>query len=685
MAAVTQASTYLTFSSPLGADKLLVRSMRGVERISEPFSFDLEMFSEDAALAFDSIVGKNACVTVTMPDDTKRYVNGVVVRFAQGGRDRRYTTYFAELRPWFWVLKQHVDCRVFQEMTALEIIEKVFGDLSYTDYENKCTGSFTARDYCVMYQESTFDFVSRLLEDEGCFYYFTHTADKHTLVLANSADAYAAAAGPATVGYQDQRRVDWPEQLVTGCRLEKRVIPKEFWMDDYNFETPATDLHAKSTGSAGKHGLAEYPGGFTVKADGETKAGLRLDAYESEEKQLTGAGHCRGFFAGAKFTLENHPRSDANAEYVLAEVAHDASHLGYSNTFTAMPATVVARPRTKTRRPRIHGSQTAVVKGKSGEEIWTDKYGRIKVRFHWDHQGDADGYTDEKSSCWVRVAHSWAGKGWGSIFIPRVGMEVVVSFLNGDPDRPLVTGCVYNATQTVPYALPGEQTKSTIKSESSKEGTGEYNELRFEDKKDAEEIYVHAEKDMLTEIENNRTVTLKAAKADAGHDVLTVEKGNRTVTIKEGNLATTIEKGNETRDITKGNLTTTLDEGNETHELKKGNRTLKVKGNQEVTVDGNYKLTVKGDLTIAVTGEVKLTGQKNIKIEATQNLTAKGSQNATVEAGQNLTAKGGMNAKMEGGMNAEVKGGTQTKVSGAMVDVNGSGMVKIAGGMIKVG
>ncbi|MEW5772330.1 MAG: type VI secretion system tip protein TssI/VgrG [Thermodesulfobacteriota bacterium] len=683
MAAVTQASTYLTFSSPLGADKLLVRSMRGEERISEPFRFDLELYSEDAALSFDSIVGKNACVTVTMPDDTKRYVNGVVARFAQGGRDHRHTTYFAELRPWFWVLRQHVDCRVFQEMTALEIIEKVFGDLSYTDFENKCTGSFATRDYCVMYQESSFDFVSRLLEDEGCYYYFTHAADKHTLVLANAADAYAAAAGPATVAYEDQRRVDWPEQIVTSCRLEKRVIPKEFWMDDYNFETPATDLHAASSGSAGKHGLCEYPGGFTEKAKGETKAGLRLDAFEAEEKQLAGESHCRGFFAGAKFTLENHPRSDANAEYVLAEVRHEASHGGYRNTFTALPATVVARPRVKTRRPRIHGAQTAVVKGKSGEEIWTDKYGRIKVRFHWDHKGDADGYTDEKSSCWVRVAHSWAGKGWGSIFVPRVGMEVVVSFLDGDPDRPLVTGCVYNATQTVPYALPANQTRSTVKSESSKEGAGKFNEIRFEDKKDSEEIYVHAQKDHKTEIENNRTVILKEADAKEGDDSLTVEKGNRTVTLK------------------KGNLTTTLDEGDETHELKKGNRTLKVKGNQNVTVEGNYTLTVKGNLTISVDGEVKLTGKKNVKIEATQNLNAKGSQNATVEAGQNLTAKGGMNAdveaganltakagvnaKLDGGAMTEVKGGAQAKVSGPMVDVNGSAMVKIAGGMIKVG
>ena len=654
---VSQASTYLTFSSPLGADALLVRSLRGVERISEPFKFELELFSEDAALSFDSIVGKNACVSVAMPDDSTRYINGVVVRFAQGGRDLRYTRYHAELRPWFWVLRRHVDCRVFQEMTALEIIEKVFGDLAYTDYENKCTGSFATRDYCVMYQESAFDFVSRLLEDEGCYYYFTHAADKHTLVLANSADAYAAVAGSATLGYEDQRRVDWPEQLVTSCRVEKRVIPKEFWMDDYNFETPATDLHAKSAGSAGKHGLAEYPGGFTVKADGETKAGLRLDAYEAEENQLAGESHCRGFSAGAKFTLENHPRDDANAEHVLVEVVHDAAHDGYRNTFVALPATVVARPRTRTPRPRIPGSQTAVVKGKSGEEIWTDSYGRIKVRFHWDYQGDADGYADEKSSCWVRVAHSWAGKGWGSIFIPRVGMEVVVTFLNGDPDRPLVTGCVYNATQTVPYALPDNQTRSTVKSESSKEGAGEYNELRFEDKKDAEEIYVHAEKDVLVEIENNRTVTLKAAKADAGHDVLTVEKGNRTVTIKEGNLATTIEKGNETRDITKGNLTTTLDEGNETRELKKGNRTLKVKGNQTTTVDGDYSLTIKGSLTVTVDKDITIKSKTaKVTIQANGDVIVKSdTANVKATATANFEAKATSQAKIEGTGGADRK------------------------------
>ncbi|MGE4297224.1 MAG: type VI secretion system Vgr family protein [Desulfovibrionaceae bacterium] len=676
--AVTQDQYYLSISTPFGADKLLMRHMHGEEHLSRPFTFFLDMYSEASDLDFATIVGKAVTVTVTLPGEKSRYINGVVGRFSQGRTDGRFTIYYAELHPWFWLLTKTMDSRIFQELSVPDIIEKIFGDLGYADYKNSLTGTYTARTYCVQYQETAYDFICRLMEDEGIYYFFTHEDGKHTMVLADAADAIVACPNAATAVFRDDL-VNWvDETMVSGCMLEQQVIPGKYSMEDYNFETPETDLIVTSAGTA-THRIYEYPGGYTAKDAGEGRSGKRLEAFEVQEKLLRGTSRTAALLAGYKFTLSDHPRADVNAAWALRRVVHDAGQEIYRNEFEAHPEASVFRPVKSTPKPRIAGTQTAVVVGKSGEEIFTDKYGRIKVQFHWDQEGA----KDENSSCWIRVAHGWAGKSWGQIFIPRIGQEVVVSFEEGDPDRPLVTGSVYNATQTVPYALPANMTQSTIKSNSSKGGEGS-NELRFEDKKDSEEIYLHAQKDLNEVIEYNRTTEIVEE-----HDALTIKKGNRTVTLDKGNLTTTLKKGNETHKI-KGNRALTID-GNQTHTTKK-NYTAKVKKNYTLKIDGNLAITVKGNITI--------TGKKNITVKASKgitekagkditqkaggNLTSKAGKNWTAKAGMNLTAKAGTNATIKGGTNVAIKAGVKFSAKGVQCEVNGSAKTDVKGAMVSV-
>ena len=385
--AFTQTAQYLSISTPLGADKLLLRAMHGEERISGLFHFSLEMQSEEKALDFSKIVGKSATVTIALADGTSRYVNGIVGRFVQGGSDARFTTYYAELHPWLWLLTMSADCRVYQNKSAPDIVTELFTELGFTDYKNSATGTHAAREYCVQYNESAFAFVSRLLEEEGIFYFFEHADGKHTLVLGDAASVFADCPGAATVDYGSYG--SWEQQnVVTGCTLEEAVIPGSYAVDDFGFETPSTDLMGSSDSTVATNGskrrIYEYPGGFTKKDAAEGLAKLRMEEHEAPRKLLRGTSVCRAFVSGYKTTLQKHYRDDANAAYVLARVSHSATENDYTNSFEAFPADVVFRPRRFTRKPVIPGTQTAIVVGKSGEEIWTDQYGRVKVQFHWD-------------------------------------------------------------------------------------------------------------------------------------------------------------------------------------------------------------------------------------------------------------------------------------------------------------
>ena len=644
MSAYIQDNLKLKITTPLGDNKLLLRAFHGEESISGLFHFTLEMVSEDNALDFSAIVGKPVTVTLTLGNDTEHYLNGIVGRFVQEETNLRLTRYFADIHPWLWLLTKTTDCRIFQNKTTPEIIESIFSDLGFTDFRNDLKSTYDKREYCVQYNETSFAFVSRLMEDEGIYYFFEHSSDKHTLVLGDDADTHQTCPGlESTPVHFRQSLVDHSQDLaVTRCLVEEQVVSGAFMHDDYNFETPNTDLKAESQSDTPTYKVYEYPGGFIKKDAGTKRADLRLDALEQPQKIIRGDSFVSAFVAGHKFELKDHYRADVNKTYVLQSVSHAATQETYTNSFTAFPADVSFRPPRVTPKPTISGTQTAVVVGKSGEEIWTDKYGRVKVQFHWDQLGT----KDENSSCWIRVDYGWAGKQWGGIFLPRIGQEVIVSYLEGDPDCPLVTGAVYNSEQVVPYTLPDEQTKSTVKTNSSKGGGG-FNEIRFEDKKDSEELYIHAQKDQTIVVENDRKKTVN---------------NNETNTIKK-DRSTTIQEGNDTYVVSKGNRTFKVETGNETYEVK-GTRSLTITGDETHTnkanftqsVTGNYELKVTGNLTIDVTGAVTIKSGQSMTLEAGMSMTNKAGMSLTNEAGTDITNKGNASATVESSGMTTIKG-----------------------------
>jgi type VI secretion system secreted protein VgrG len=616
-----QKTLRLAVTTPLGENKLLLKTVGGEEQISGLFNYRLEMVSEDRKLDFSAIVGKQITVTLLLNDGTKRYINGVVGRFMQEDSHVRLTTYYADLHPWLWLLTKTRDCRIFQNKTVPQIIKSVFDELGFKDYSDQLKGAYPPLDYCVQYDESAFNFVSRLMEDAGIFYFFEHAEDKHTLVLGDDADAHKPCPGLKEARYQQSSVPHTDDHVITRCTIEEQVVTGKFAHDDFNFETPTTDLKVEVAGEGSELRIYEYPGGFLKKGDGEKRANLRLEACEQPGKTLRGEGHVRAFTAGYKFDLKNHYRADANKTYVLRWVSIAATQESYTNSFEAFPVDVPFRPQRVTPKPVIVGAQTAIVVGKSGEEIWTDKYGRIKVQFHWDQLGK----NDENSSCWIRVDYGWAGKQWGGIFLPRIGQEVIVSYLEGDPDRPLVTGAVYNAQQVVPYTLPAEQTKSTIKSNSSKGGQG-FNEIRFEDKKDSEEMYFHAQKDQMIKVLNDRT-------KEVDKNEKNTIKGTRDQTIT----------GNETH----------TDEANFTHK-----------------VTGNYELKVTGNLTIDVTGSVTVKSAQSMTHQAQMSMTNEAQMSITNKAGMSLTNEAQLAITNKGNASNTVESSGITTVKGALVKVN---------------
>jgi len=675
------ADVFVTITTPAGKD-LTLHGFRGEEGLSSLFRLELDLISKNKELDFKKMLGKSATLKIGLKDKSDRYLNGIITRFTQAETDGVYTHYRAELRPWLSLLALTADNRIFQNKTTPEILEAVFSDLGFTDFKNSLKGVYAPREYCVQYHESTLSFVLRLMEDEGIFYFFTHEDGKHTLVLGDDSDAYPDIPGDAEVPLGVHPELE----PITECFFEERVITNEFSMTDYNFEVPTTDLFVKTGGGDPKLGWYEYPGIYAKKDEGDSRAKLRIEAREHPSKALHGRGHCRSLVSGHKWKLSGHQRAELNQEYVAYALRHEGTVHTYENRFEAFPASLLFRPPQITPWPRIAGSQTALVVGKSGEEIWTDKYGRIKVQFHWDRLGK----KDENSSIWIRVSHSWAGKGYGTIFIPRIGQEVVVSFLDGNPDRPLVTGVVYNAQQTVPYALPDNQTRSTLKTNSSKGGGGD-NELRFEDKKDSEEIFLHAQKDFNQVVENDKTTEVKNdEKITVKHDQtievendqkLTVKK-NRTTEISEGDDALTVKKGKYTVNVDEGDSALTFKGKLDAEVHKEETHTNKKKFTHEV--DDEYVLTIKKDLKIEVDGDIKIVCKKSISME--------GKGGIKIESGQDLVSEAKMNVKTEAKMELGLKAGTTLKSEGAMVETkasatmeaDGGGMLTLKGGMVKI-
>ena len=515
-----QASRLAKITSPLGPEVLLLKDMGGGEELGRLFNYELQLHSLDNAIDLNQLLGKPMCLSLQLDDGGERYFHGIVARCSQNVDQGQFASYQATLRPWLWLLTRTSDCRIFQNLTIPQIIKQVFRDLGFSDFEDALSRPYREWEYCVQYRETSFDFVSRLMEQEGIYYFFRHEQGRHVLVLADAYGAHTSVPGYASVPYYPKNEQQRERDHIHDWHLAQEVQPGSLELNDYDFQRPSARIDVRSAmprpHTAGDYPLYDYPGTYVQSEDGEHYARTRIEALQTLHEQVEFAGNARGLGSGHLFSLTGFSRQDQNREYLIAGaryyVAQESGESGgagasaqFESSLTCIDAQQSYRPLPNTHRPIVKGPQTALVVGPKGEEIWTDQFGRVKVHFYWDRHDQ----SNENSSCWIRVSQAWAGKNWGSVQIPRIGQEVIVSFLEGDPDRPIITGRVYNAEQTVPYALPANATQSGTKSRSSKGGTpANFNEIRMEDKKGAEQLYIHAERnqDIAVEVDESHWV-----------------------------------------------------------------------------------------------------------------------------------------------------------------------------------
>jgi type VI secretion system secreted protein VgrG len=542
--------------TPFGKDALVLTRFRGHEGMGELFEFDVDALAEKE-VELDGGIGKNCAVTYKTFGH-ERVFNGILVEAEWLGNHRpdKFHEYRLVLRPWLWLLGHTADCRIFQHKPASDIIKDVFQERGFSDLKDDLKDNYPELEYCVQYRETDLHFVTRLMEQHGIYYYFEHSADKHTLVLVDRNSSHKPVPNAPAVpfnafgatGHEDRENLTrWVQQrsFRTG-KIEYR---------DYDYLKPTEKLVGDANGAA-RYNKADlevydYPGKYKERKDGEKFAKVHLDAEQSLDERRHAEGRAASLFPGGQVRLEKHPKGSENGDYVVVRCTHSISVEHYRSTRRRAPDEIYSgsyelqpfarqfRMQIVTPKPKIYGIQTAVVTGKKGEEIDVDDHGRIRVQFHWDRKGK----NDESSSLPIRVAEVWSGKKWGGQFIPRIGMEVVVEFLEGDPDRPLVVGTVYNRDYKHPFDLPGQKTQSGIKTDSSKGHEG-YNQLMFEDKKSHEKIELHAQKDyeltvLDTEVRKigehftGETAGVASRKTTLvqGDDELTVAGGSQNVSI----------------------------------------------------------------------------------------------------------------------------------------------------------
>ena len=698
MASITQDDRLLRFDSALGSDELILHGLNGEEKVSDLFCFDLELFSSDPNLSAEKIVGTAADIEIHngVDGDKVRYINGIVSRFVAGRFEGGTRHYRAQMVPWFWLLMHTSNCRIYQAQSAKDIITAIFGDHGFSKYEFRSI-TCEKRDYCVQFGESDFNFISRLLEEEGISYHFIHSKGDHKLILTQSNQSFEQCdESEAIVDYGNRPG----ENFISSWERHYSFTSGKWSHNDYDFLAPTKALktEAKTIVSWPANSKLEhydYPGHYCESTLGKSYTKYRMEAEEAHHDVTEAQSNCATFYAGGRFKVSEHPSSSDKGNYLISKIVHHASDLGsgqssgspsYTNTLSCIPSDNTIRPIATTHKPQIHGMQTAVVVGPSGEEIYTDEHGRVKVQFHWDREGK----NDDKSSCWIRVSQSWAGKKYGSFFTPRIGFEVLVSFIDGDPDRPIIMGGVYNGDNAAPYAAAKSQ--SGFKTASTKNGAAaDYNELRFEDKKDSEEIHMQAQKDYTRYVKNLEKATID------GNQEQTV-KVDRIITITEGNETHTLDKGDQSLVLTEGSqdstiakdVTTTIGENNTVSVGKDQNidiakkqsldvgdaQTIKVKKDQKVTVGGDQKTSVTGAASIDAK-EVKLSGKTKIEMKVGGNSIKIDSMGITIKVGGNsikldpagVTIKGTM-VKIDGSAMTEVKGGAMVTVKGGITMIN---------------
>jgi type VI secretion system secreted protein VgrG len=693
------ARTFELFT-PLGTNVLLFHGMTAREELSRLSEFQMDALSERGDIDPNQVLGKRVSVKAELPDDSFRYFNAFVTRFGWTGMEGRYYRYRATLRPWLWFLSLTTDCRVFQNKTAPEIIKEVFAKHSgVASYKLELTNDYRTRDYCVQYRETDLDFVSRLMEEEGIYYYFIHDKDANTLILADSYAAHSPFPQYQQLPFIPKGRPVRPEQeYIRTWTCDCEIRPGKYVLDDFNFEKPSLDISVRHScehpHDFADYEMFDYPGSYISKADGDHYVRMRVEELHARHELVNAETNARGVAVGHLVTLTNHPRSDQNREYLIVAATHElkaesyetteAPGASYECTFTALHSKQPFRPERITPKPFVKGPQTAMVVGPAGDEIHDDEHARVKVQFHWDRHGK----SDENSSCWIRVSQPWAGMGWGSVSTPRIGQEVIVDFLEGDPDRPIITGRVYNGENRPPHggSVSGLKTKTH-------KGQG-HNEMSMDDTAGQEKLTLHGQHNMSTTvgndqtntINNNQTTDVKNNRATtiSVDDTLNV-MANRTMSVK-GKLAETIEAGRElmilagykenitggaTSQIT-GDLSRTVDGGY--NSIVSGWRNQELKAGEQKVVTGDKNLTVTGTFFEDVTGDrvVTVTGPIDQSATATMRLHADGESTVTSGALLSLAVGEGNFVSIKSGEIVISAGGSTIKIDGGGVSVNGT-------------
>ncbi|PQO94006.1 hypothetical protein C5614_22005 [Massilia phosphatilytica] len=628
----------LRFYSPLQGEKtLLIESLSGSSAVSDQFVFNLSLISENAAIDLKDLMGKNVSVSVQLADGSEHFINGYVHSFGFGHSDGGFAFYHAQIVPWLSYLKQRVNSRIFQDQSVLEVLDTIFkGDYNgLATYEFRVSQTYRPETYIVQYDETDEHFVCRLMEKYGLFYYFDHKPNGHVMVISD--DSRSGAFCPPQ---QDHAEVEfnggnrWHDRdSVTAFAAERNLQPTKVALNTFDFKAPNAMQYVELptvTQQGDMPAMEIYDGNpafsYKDKDDGQREARQRLEVLEWQAKVFTGASDCRGLVAGHSFKLQGHhwfdPATEGDNDFLVLSVQVSARNNYfergqsdvYRNTFTAIRRKIPYRPRRAHAPPRMPGPQTATVVGPKGTEIHTDQYGRIKVQFHWDRYGR----RDERSSCWIRVSQPWAGRGWGTISVPRIGQEVIIDYLEGDPDRPVCTGRLFNADQPVPYGLPDGAHMMGFKSRSTPGGGG-FCEMVIHDSKGKELINIHSQKDMVTTVQNTQATVVNGP-----HQTNTVSTGYQTNTVKQY-IVTTAQTGH-IHDTAKTNIELTAQDdyihataktnielvaqnahlhqtAKQNIELTSQTEHIHLKANTDITLEvGSSKIVLQADGTILIQG-----------------------------------------------------------------------------------
>lgn len=644
-----------------------VVKLGGEEKISGLYDFNLELLSEDPDVTFEDMIGKGCVITIQSMNHKEedgafsdelihdRFLHGIVSSFFLADEGEKFTTYHVNVVPKIWPMLHRVNSRIFQKQSVKDIITTLLDELGLEgdEYKWDCQGSYSPIEYCVQYQESEFAFISRLMEEEGIFYYFEHEDTQHVLVFKDDSSSCLTIEGDEPVPYISDSQGLVSNQSVHKFTVRQSVKPGKITLKDYNFLKPTLKLQSEKDGDDNKdREIFQYPGRFDNKGRGDSLAKIKLESMNTFKKLGAGSSNVNRLCPGFGFSLDDQRRGSFTADYLITSVTHRASQAqayqqyattegnSYNNTFECISTETPYRAAADTERPLVRGTQTAIVCGPAGEEIYTDEHGRVKVQFHWDRYG----MSDENSSCWIRVSQLWAGQGYGGFSLPRVGQEVIVDFIDGNPSDPIITGRVHHGDNRSPYKLPAKKTVSTLKTNSSKGGEG-FNELRFEDEKGKEQVFVHAER--------NKDIRIKNDKFEfVGNDSHQKVINDRFVEVD-----------------------------NDNHEIIHNDAFRQVTGDVHNTYDADINQVTQGAENYKVTGDRKTAIQASENLKASMDIKLEAGMNYGLKAGMNVDVKSGMTINLQAGATINLKAGPSfisigpagIQMSGPMIMINSGG------------